>query len=301
MNVGTNNAFSLYATFYYDVKRRLKMENIAYGDVHQTRIIVRSAGDLASGIAHRLYKCGFKVCLLDTATPLAVRRMVSFCEAVCDGEKTVEGVTAVRIEDPEQIFPTWENGQIPLLIDPDNNTRHFLKPHVVVDAILAKRNIGTRKSDAPLVLGMGPGFRAGLDVHVVIETNRGHNLGRLIWDGAAEPNTGVPGFIDGYSVERVFRTPCDGVIKLEKDIGDRIDAGEQVARVDDVPIISQISGVIRGMLRDGTRVKEGYKAGDVDPRGDQSHCPTISDKARTLGGAVVEAILSQLPMQLKNQ
>ncbi len=277
------------------------METITYGDVQRTRIIVRSAGDLSSGIAHRLFKSGFKVCLLDTANPLAVRRMVSFCEAVYDREKTVEGVTAIRIEDPEQIFPTWENGQIPLLIDPDNNTRHFLKPHVVVDAILAKRNIGTRMSDAPLVLGLGPGFRARQDVHVVIETNRGHNLGRFILDGEAEPNTGVPGFISGYSVERVFRAPCDGVFKLEKDIGDMVDAGEQLARVDDVPIMSQISGVVRGMLRDGTRVKKGLKAGDVDPSGDQSHCPTISDKARTLGGAVIEAILSHLPERLKIQ
>lgn len=283
------------------LERVCKMENITYGDVQRTRIIIRGAGDIASGIAHRLFKCGFKVCLLDTANPLAVRRMVSFCEAVYDREKTVEGVTAICIKDPEQIFPTWQNGLIPLLIDPDNNTRHFLKPHVMVDAILAKQNIGTRMSDAPLVLGLGPGFRAGEDVDVVIETNRGHNIGRFILDGEAEPNTGVPGLIEGYSVERVFRAPRDGVFKLEKDIGDMVDAGEQVARVDNVPIMSQISGVVRGILRDGTPVKKGLKAGDVDPRGDKSYCFTISDKARALGGAVIEAILSQLPKRLEVQ
>ena len=207
------------------------MEPITYNDIHRTRIIIRGAGDLASGIAHRLFNCGFRVCLLETATPLAVRRMVSFCEAVYDGVKAVEGVTAVRVGDADEIHSVWETGQIPLLVDPENDTRHLLKPHVVVDAILAKRNIGTQMSDAPLVVGLGPGFRAAEDVHVVVETHRGHNIGRLIFQGRAEPNTGVPGVINGYSVERVLRAPCDGVFRLEKDIGDMVAAGERVGRV----------------------------------------------------------------------
>lgn len=277
------------------------MNPITYTDIHRTRVIIRGAGDLASGIAHRLFNCGFKVCLVETASPLAVRRMVSFCEAVYDGKKEVEGITAVRIDGPEQIRTVWENGHIPLLVDPHNHTRHFLKPHVVIDAILAKRNLGTRIDDAPLVVGLGPGFRAAEDVHVVVETNRGHNIGRLIFHGEAEPNTGIPGSIEGYSTERVFRAPCDGVIKIDKNIGDRVARGDQVARVEAVPIKSEIPGVVRGILRDGTRVTKGLKAGDVDPRGDKSYCPKISDKARTLGGAVIEAILSRLPGQLASQ
>jgi xanthine dehydrogenase accessory factor len=274
------------------------VEPITYNDIHQTRIILRGGGDLASGIAHRLFNCGFKVCLVETATPLAVRRMVSFCEAVYDGEKEVEGVTAVRIDDPEQIYSVWESSRIPLIVDPHNDTRHVLKPHVVIDAILAKRNLGTRIDDAPLVVGLGPGFRAPEDVHVVIETNRGHNIGRLIFQGEAESNTGIPGMINGYTTERVFRAPCDGIFKLDKNIGDMVSNGDQVARVEAVPITSKISGVVRGILRDGTRVTKGLKTGDVDPRGDISYCPKISDKARTLGGAVIEAILSGLPGRL---
>jgi xanthine dehydrogenase accessory factor len=274
------------------------MTTITYNDIHSTRVLIRSGGDLGSGIALRLFGSGFKVCLVDTGTPLAVRRMVSFCEAVYDGEKTIEGLTAVRVNQPEEIGSVWEKGKIPLLIDPTNETRYFLKPHVVIDAILAKRNMGTLISDAPLVIGLGPGFQAGNDVHVVIETNRGHNLGRLIFNGAAEPNTGIPGTIAGFSTERVFRAPCDGMFRSNKDIGGMVVKGEQVARVADIPIHSEIDGIIRGMLRDSTKVTKGTKAGDVDPRGDMDHCQTISDKARSLGGAVLEAILRQLPERL---
>ena len=260
-------------------------------------MIVRGAGEQASGIAHRLFRCGFKVCLVETATPLAVRRMVSFCEAVYDGKKTVEGVTAVCIDNPNQIFSVWQNNQIPLIVDPENEMRHILCPHVVIDAILAKRNVGTRMSDAPLVIGLGPGFYAGRDVHVVIETNRGHNLGRLIFDGEPEPNTGMPGTIGGYSVERVFRAPGKGIFRSIKNIGDLVSEGDVLAKVEETPILAKISGIIRGMLRDGTRVKIGLKAGDIDPRKETTHCPTISDKARALGGSALEAILFKLPQQ----
>jgi xanthine dehydrogenase accessory factor len=274
------------------------MNTTAYNDIRSTRILIRGAGDLASGIAHRLCRSGFRVCLIDTATPMAVRRMVSFCEAVYEGHKTIEGITAVHISQPELIFPVWEKGQIPLLIDPENLTRHFLKPHVVIDAIIAKRNLGTDKSDAPLVIGMGPGFNAGSDVHVVIETNRGHNLGKLIFEGSAERNTGVPGTIGGFNVERVLRAPCKGFFKAQKDIGDQVAKGELIGQVSSVPILSKIDGIVRGMLRDNTMVTNGMKVGDVDPRGDIGLCPTISDKARSLGGAAIEAILSQLPKHL---
>ena len=269
------------------------------GDIGQTRVLIRGAGEQASGVAHRLFKSGFKVCLTEIPQPLAVRRMVSFCEAVYEQEKTVEGVTALRIDEPRRIFSIWEEGKIPLLIDPENNTRDFLKPHVLVDAIIAKKNVGTKITDAPLVIGLGPGFVAPKDVHVVIETNRGHNLGRLILEGEAEPNTGVPGVIAGFGAERVFRAPRNGIFKSIKEIGDMVSAGETVAQVEGEPVKVKISGVIRGLLRDGTEVTKGIKAGDVDPRGDKSYCFTISDKARALGGAVLEAILSQLPQRLK--
>jgi xanthine dehydrogenase accessory factor len=277
------------------------LTNSTYNDIRSTKILIRGAGDLASGIAHRLCRSGFRVCLIDTDTPMAVRRMVSFSEAIYDGEKTIEGITAVHISQPEEILPVWEKGQIPLLIDPANKTRHFLKPHVLIDAIIAKRNLGTDKGDAPLVIGMGPGFNAGTDVHVVIETNRGHNLGKLIFEGPAERNTGVPGTIGGFNIERVLRAPCAGIFKSQKDIGDQVAKGEQIAQVSGVPILSKIGGIIRGMLRDNTPVTNGMKVGDVDPRGDIRLCPTISDKARSLGGAAIEAILSQLPELLPAQ
>jgi xanthine dehydrogenase accessory factor len=273
------------------------MESLSYNEIRKTRIVIRGAGEQASGIAQRLFRSGFSVCLVETAAPIAVRRMVSFCEAVYDGKKTVEGTTAVRIADPEQIFSAWSSNKIPLLIDPDNNTRHFLKPHVVVDAILAKRNIGTKITDSPLVIGLGPGFCANKDVHIVIETNRGHNLGRLIFEGEAEPNTGIPGSIGGYSIERVFRAQNDGIFRHLKNFGDMVAEGDTVAHVEGTPIKAGVSGVIRGILRDGLQVKKGMKAGDIDPRGEITNCITISDKARAIGGSVLEAILYQLPQQ----
>jgi len=273
-------------------------EHMHYEEIGKIKVLIRGAGEQASGIAHRLQRCGFQLCLIDTANPLAVRRLVSFCEAVYDGEKTVEGVTAVRIDEPEQIIPAWESKKIPLLIDPKNRTKAFLKPHVVIDAILAKKNVGTQITDAPLVIGLGPGFKAPGDVHAVVETNRGHNLGRVIFEGEAEPNTGVPGVIAGYGAERVFRAPREGTFRTRKEIGDLVSEGETVASVEGEPVKSGVSGVIRGLLRDGTRVTRGLKAGDIDPRGDASYCGTISDKARALGGAVLEAILSQLPKRL---
>lgn len=255
-------------------------------------VLIRGAGEMATGVAHRLWGAHFFVCMTDIAGPLAIRRGVSFCEALYDDEKTVEGVTAKRIIDVEAIGPTWAKGKIPVLVDPDALVKEFLRPDVLVDAILAKKNLGTRIRDAPLVIGLGPGFVAGKDVHVVVETNRGHNLGRLIWEGAAEPNTGIPGDIGGYTEERVLRAPETGRFEALKKIGDRIERDEPVARVNAVPMRSKIPGVLRGILRDGTQAHKGLKAGDVDPRGDPQACFTISDKARAVGGSVLEGILA---------
>jgi xanthine dehydrogenase accessory factor len=261
-------------------------------DFNNLTIIIRGAGELASGVAHRLHRCNFKVCLTEIAHPMAVRREVSFCEAVYDVEKEVEGVIARRIDSPEEIEITWKQGKMPLLIDTEANVKDYLKPNVLIDAIIAKRNVGTKITDAELVIGLGVGFFASKDVHLVIETNRGHDLGRIIRSGEAQPDTGVPGEIAGKSIERLIRTPRAGLFTVEKNIGDMVKAGESVANVDGAPVVVAIDGVIRGLLRNGMQVTSGLKAGDVDPRGDRSYCYTISDKARAISGGVLEAILA---------
>ncbi len=255
-------------------------------------IVIKGGGELASGVAHRLACSHFKVCLTEIPHPQAVRRRVAFSEAVYEGEIEVEGVIARFITSPGDIFQVWEEGKVPLLIDPEATIKDILKPDVLVDAILAKKNLGTRISDAPLVIGLGPGFQAGKDVHIVIETNRGHNLGRLIDKGEAEANTGIPGAIAGVSAERVFRSAKAGRLTTDKKIGDYVQAGEVVAFIDDSPVNALVEGVIRGLLRDGAEVHKGMKLGDVDPRGIERYCYTISDKARAIAGGVLEAILS---------
>jgi len=250
---------------------------------------------MATGVAHRLFHSAFLVCLTEIPEPLAVRREVSFCEAIHEGQKIVEGVKAIRVEGEAEIQPAWAEGGIPILVDPQCRVRRILNPDVIIDAILAKTNTGTQINDASLVIGLGPGFRAGEDVHLVVETNRGHNLGRVIERGEAEPNTGVPGDIGGYTWERVLRAPCAGRFLGKKKIGDHVEKGEIVAEVEILPIHSQISGVLRGLLRDGGRVDKDMKVGDVDPRAMREHCFTISDKARAIGGGVLEAILRRYP------
>lgn len=248
---------------------------------------------MASAVAHQLHQCHLKVCLTEVSRPLAVRRMVSFCEAVYDGEREVEGVTARLVLTQERIPLAWQENKIPLLIDPEARVRQILRPDVLIDAIMAKRNVGTLISDAPLVIGLGVGFCAGRDAHVVIETNRGHNLGRIILEGMAEPNTGIPGDIEGFTTERVIRAPGDGIFSTSKNIGDCVRDGETVASVDGAPIEAGVNGVIRGLLRDKTPVRQGMKAGDIDPRGVREYCYTISDKGRTIAGGVLTAILSR--------
>ena len=255
-------------------------------------VLIRGAGEMASGVAHRLHQSHFKVCMLEIPHPIAVRREVSFCEAVYEGKKEVEGVLAKLISTPEEIQSVWKEDKIPLLIDPEGKeARSFLTFDVLIDAIMAKKNLGTEIKDASFVIGLGPGFTAGKDVHIVIETNRGHHLGKMILNGTAEPDTGIPGEIGGYTVERVLRTMKKGVFHPHKSIGDRVNKGSVVAVVDDFPVIAQVSGVVRGLLRDGVGVKKGMKVGDIDPRGKRELCFTISEKARAIGGGVLEAIL----------
>ena len=255
-------------------------------------VLIRGAGEMASGVAHRLHRSHFNVCMLEIPHPIAVRREVSFCEAIYEGEKEVEGVRAKLISRPEEIHSVWQEEKIPVLVDPDGEkTRRFIKPDVLIDAIMAKKNLGAHIKKAPLVIGLGPGFCAEKDVHIVIETNRGHDLGRLILKGTAEPDTGIPGNIGGYTVERVLRTMKRGVFHPQKGIGDRVNKGLVVAVVDDFPVMAKISGIVRGLIREGVEVKKGMKVGDIDPRGKRESCFTISDKARAIGGGVLEAIL----------
>jgi xanthine dehydrogenase accessory factor len=254
-------------------------------------VLIRGAGEMATGVAWTLARCHFKVVLLEAPQPLAVRRLVSFCEAVYESPKTVEGVQALLVTSPREVEAAWQSGQIPLLIDPEMAMAAELKPAVLVDAIMAKKQSPPLRDKAPLVVGLGPGFTAGRDAHAVIETNRGHNLGRVLYRGEAEPDTGRPGNIGGFSVERVLRASAEGRMGNIKEIGDQVEKDETVATVAGQPIRSQITGVLRGLIRDGTSVVAGMKVGDVDPRGVREYCATISEKARAIGGGVLAAIV----------
>ena len=255
-------------------------------------IVIKGAGEMASAVAWRLYMANMqKVLMLETENPLAVRREVSFCEAVHDGNKTVENIEAVRAQGLSDIYQAWAVGQVAVAADPQWHLLEKIRPDVVVDAILAKRNLGTRIQEAELVIGLGPGFSAGNDVHMVIETNRGHNLGRIIAAGPAEPNTGIPGSIGGFDEERVLRAPIDGNFIARRSIADHVNAGDIVGLVRQTEVRTKIGGVIRGLIRSDTAVTQGLKIGDVDPRGESSYCDTISDKARAIGGSVLEAVL----------
>lgn len=262
-----------------------------HSSLTELRILVRGAGEMASGIAHRLFRSHLRVAMTEAPQPLAVRRRVSFCEAVWDGAAEVEGIRARRVEVPEEFDTVLDAGQIPVLVDPELACLDPWRPQVLLEATVAKRNRGIHRDLADLVVGFGPGFTAGADVDVVVETNRGHDLGRLIFEGGAEPDTGVPGSTLGYAQERVLRCPGDGVFQAEAEIGDRVRAGQPVARVGEMAIRAEIDGVLRGLLRTGVAVRSGLKAGDVDPRGERDNCFAISEKARALGGSALEAIL----------
>ena len=294
-------------------------------------IICRGAGDLATGIIHRLHRAGHRVIALETDYPAAIRRQVSFCEAVYDGSAAVEGVTARLVPaladaetdtetysgindtpaahivsekwDSSAIEAVLEAGEVPLLIDPKGESIVLLNPDVVVDAIIAKKNLGTTINMAPLVIGVGPGFTAGQDVHLVIESMRGHNLARIITDGMAQPNTGVPGNIAGFTSERVIHAPAAGYIHDVRKIGDIVQKGDEIARIypdkesydnalsEYVPVNATITGIIRGLIREGYYFRKGFKIADIDPRESElTNCFTISDKARSIAGSVLEAV-----------
>lgn len=254
-------------------------------------IMVRGGGDLATGTIHCLHQCGYPVIVLEIEKPTAIRRSVAFSEAMYDGEATVEGVTARRVENLDEILQCWWNGMIPVIRDETASWVSRIKPVVFVDAAIAKRNLGTTMEMAPLVIGLGPGFTAGKDVHLVIETKRGHRLGRIIREGAAIANTGIPGIIGGYGKERVIHSPAAGQFKAIAHIGDVVAKGDLIAHVGEVPVTASLDGVLRGILRDGLMVPEHFKIADIDPRlSERENCFTISDKARTIAGGVLQAV-----------
>ena len=255
------------------------------------RILIKGAGDLATGVAVRLKRAGFDLLMTDLPHPTAVRRTVSFCEAIPEGEMVVEGIRARRAENVHIAEAIMADGDIAVLADPEVSCKEFLKPFAVVDAILAKRNTGTSIHDTKVVVALGPGFTAGVDCHAVVETMRGHDLGRVILSGSARPNTGIPGEIGGHTIARLLRAPADGLFQPLATIGDMVQAGNVVAEVSGVPLKALISGVVRGLLREGTPVFKGMKSGDIDPRCEISHCFSVSDKARAIGGGVLEAVL----------
>ena len=259
-------------------------------------IIVRGGGDLATGTIYKLKKSGFPVLILEVPNPSAIRRNVAFCEAVYQGTQTVEDMTCYLVESVEQAEQFINEGKLCVLVDPMGESIARLKPLAVIDAILAKKNLGTNRNMAPITLALGPGFVAGEDVDAVIETKRGHNLGRVLWEGAAAPNTGIPGIIGGYGKERVIHCPAKGILRNVKKITDTVSRGEVIAVVEtedgNVPVEATLDGILRGLIRDGYPVHVGFKMADIDPRAEEyENCFTISDKARCIAGGVLEAIL----------
>ena len=261
-------------------------------------IIVRGGGDLATGTIYKLKKSGFPVLILEVPSPSAIRRNVAFCEAVYQGRQTVEDMTCYLAESVEQAEQIISQGKLCVLVDPMGESIPRLKPLAVIDAILAKKNLGTNRNMAPITLALGPGFTAGEDVDAVIETKRGHNLGRVLWKGAAAPNTGIPGIIGGYGKERVIHSPAKGILRNVKKITDTVSKGEVIAVVEteegDVSVEATLDGILRGLIRDGYPVHVGFKMADIDPRAEEyENCFTISDKARCIAGGVLEAVLQR--------
>jgi len=261
-------------------------------------IIVRGGGDLATGSVYKLKKSGFPVLILEVAKPSAIRRNVAFCEAVYQGTQTVEDMTCHLAQSLAQAEAFLKEGKLTVLVDPAGEAIPKLKPLAVVDAILAKKNLGTNRDMAPITVALGPGFEAGRDVDAVVETKRGHNLGRILWSGRAAANTGIPGAIAGYSKERVIHCPAKGILRNVKHITDRVSKGEIIALVETedgtVPVKATLDGILRGLIRDGYLVNVGFKMADIDPRAEElGNCFTISDKARCIAGGVLEAILQR--------
>lgn len=259
----------------------------------QLWVIVRGGGDLASGAILRLARAGINVIVTELAQPLMVRRKVSFAEAIYQGEVEVEGIHGVKADvDPDKIMRIAIKGKIPVIIDPDLQIHKILPVDILVDGRMLKQVLEDQRPLAPLVIGLGPGFKAGTNCHAVVETKRGHFLGRVIWNGEAEKDSGIPEGVDGKSNERVIRAPCTGIFAANVEIGDFVEEGQCLGNVSDMPVNAPFRGVVRGLIWSGLQVYSGQKIGDVDPRGDPRYCWLVSDKSLAVGGGVLEAILS---------
>lgn len=259
------------------------------------KVVIRGGGDLATGVAEVLYQSGFKILILDIEKPSSIRRSVCFSEAIYDGVTKVENIICKKVENENEIEKCWNEKIIPIMVDEKGEIIKKIKPDVVVDSIIAKKNLGTTKEMAPITIALGDGFEAGKDVDIVVETMRGHNLGRVITSGRAMKNTGIPGEIKGVSKDRVIYSLANGIFSSVKKIGDTVQKDEIIGYVGDVEIRGKISGVLRGIIREGYEVTENMKIGDIDPRTEEkNNCFTISDKARSLGGAVLRAIMFRL-------
>jgi len=269
--------------------------------INETLIVLKGAGDLASGVAYRLKKAGFPLVMTELLVPLFIRRTVAYGEAIYQGETVVDGITARRVDSTAEALRLAYTAKIPVLVDPNAQAIPVLQPTILIDAIMAKRNKGTFIEDAPFVVALGPGFTAGLDCHAIIETKRGHYLGRVITQGQAQPNSGSPGKVEGYSAERVLRAPVTGYVTPAVNIGLWVDKGDLLATMGQYEIHAPFQGVLRGLIHPSAKVIIGSKIGDLDPRGIIDHCYTISDKALAIGGGVVEAILSSAIFQQNNQ
>lgn len=259
-------------------------------------VVVRGGGDLATGTIHKLVRCGYAVLVLEIENPSAIRRNVAFSEAVYEGVWCVEGITARLVKTVEEAKKIINSGEVAVMVDPEGDCLKEVQPEVLIDGILAKKNLGTRKEMAPVTIALGPGFEAGKDVDAVIETKRGHHLGRVILEGSAEPNTGIPGIVAGYAKERVIHSPEEGILRNVKQITDTVRKGEVIAYVETnsgkAEVLATISGLLRGLIRDGYPVTRGFKIADIDPRIEEyENCFTISDKARSIAGGVLEAML----------
>lgn len=259
----------------------------------QPIVLVRGGGDLATGVAARLHRCGFAVIVLEIAKPLAVRRLVALAQAVFVGEVKVEELVGRRVEDVVAARKAMEKGVIPVMVDPQATLRFEFEPLALVDGRMLKRPPEFGVDAAPMVIGLGPGFEAGVDCHAVVETHRGHHMGRVLWEGAAQADTAIPEPVAGYDADRVLRAPAPGAIRARLELGTVVRRGEVVATFGDVPLRVPFDGVLRGLLHDGVEVEAGVKVGDLDPRGDPSFCHEISDKALAVGGGVLEALFSR--------
>lgn len=260
------------------------------GKADELIVLVKGGGEVGTGVAHRLHRSHFRVCITEAPSPRAVCRGVAFSDAIFDGEKEVEGVVAKSIAQPQNVFAIWSEGKIAIIVDPEAKAKDYLHPHILIDAVMAKRNLGTKISDAPLVIGLGPGFHAGRDVHIVVETNYNRNLGRVILDGEAEADSGIPMAIDGLTHARVLHAPEEGFFSSDKGIGDEVSPGETVALVAGQPVKAEVGGVLRGLLRNGLQVNKGTKIGEIDPTRSKKSCYTIRPKMTVIAHGVLEAI-----------